>query len=144
MTHWNTSHKFIRRNMNTQVENTSHQNTSRSKPKGNLFAAGGIAGAVLASSCCIVPLILITFGVSGAWISSFRVLEPYKPIFIIITLVFLGAGFWHVYFKKPEPCDDDSLCAKPASARFTKLALWVGSLMVLLALTINYWAPLFY
>jgi len=114
------------------------------KAGGKVFAAGGILGAILASSCCIVPLVLISFGVSGAWIGNLRALEPYKPIFILITLGFLAAGFWHVYFKKPEPCDDDSYCAKPSSARLTKLALWVGSFMVLLALTINYWAPLFY
>ncbi len=117
---------------------------THNKKGGSLFAAGGIVGAILASSCCIVPLILITFGVSGAWIGNLRALEPYKPIFILITLGFLAAGFWHVYFKKQKPCDDDSYCAKPASSRLTKIALWIGSFIVLLALTINYWAPLFY
>jgi mercuric ion transport protein len=117
---------------------------THNKKGGSLFAAGGIVGAILASSCCIVPLILITFGVSGAWIGSLSALEPYKPIFILVTLGFLTVGFWHVYFKKPEPCADDSYCAKPASSRLTKIALWIGSFIVLLALTINYWAPLFY
>jgi mercuric ion transport protein len=115
---------------------------------GNLFATGGIVGAILAASCCIVPLVLISLGVTGAWIGNLRVLEPYKPIFILITFGFLAAGFWQVYFKKPAPCpeplDGDSFCAKPASSRLTKLALWVGTFIVLLALTINYWAPLFY
>lgn len=121
--------------MSSQTEN---------KKGGNLLAAGGIVGAILASSCCIVPLILITFGVSGAWIGSLSALEPYKPIFILIAVGFLAAGFWHVYFKKPEPCEDDSYCAKPAASRLTKISLWVGTIIVLLALTIDYWAPLFY
>jgi len=114
------------------------------KTSGNFIAVGGIVGAVLASSCCIVPLVLITLGVSGTWIGNLLALEPYKPIFILITLGFLAAGFWHVYFKKPEPCTDDSYCAKPGASRLTKLALWIGSCIVLLVLTINYWAPLFY
>ena len=121
------------------MQNQITQNTG-----GKVFAVGGIVGAILASSCCIVPLILITFGVSGAWIGNLRILEPYKPIFILITFGFLAAGFWHVYFKKTPPCDDESYCAQPASSRMTKLALWIGSFIVLLAMTINYWAPLFY
>jgi len=109
-----------------------------------LLATGGILGAILASSCCIVPLVLISLGVSGAWIGSLTKLEPYKPIFIGITVLFLAAGFWHVYFKKPEPCEEGSICAQPSSSLMTKSALWIATFVVLLALTIDYWAPLFY
>ena len=31
-------------------------------------ATGGILGAIAASSCCILPLVLFTLGVSGSWI----------------------------------------------------------------------------
>jgi mercuric ion transport protein len=37
----------------------------------NLMAAGGLLGALAASSCCILPLVLFGLGVSGAWIGSF-------------------------------------------------------------------------
>ncbi len=117
---------------------------SAHKKKDLLIATGGVLGAILASSCCIVPLVLISMGVSGAWIGSLTKLEPYKPIFIGITALFLVAGFWHVYFKKPEPCEDGSYCARPSSSRITKAALWGATLVVTLALTIDYWAPLFY
>ena len=33
-------------------------------PRQTWFAAGGVIGAVLASSCCIAPLLLLTLGVS--------------------------------------------------------------------------------
>jgi len=112
-------------------------------PEG-VLAAGGVLGAILASACCIIPLLLISLGLSGAWIGSLTAMEPYKPIFIGITILFLAAGFWHVYFKKPEPCEDGSYCARPSSSRITKIALWFAVLIVLLSLTINYWAPLFY
>ena len=39
------------------------------------LAAGGLA-AILASTCCLGPLVLITLGFSGAWIGSLTVLEP--------------------------------------------------------------------
>jgi len=43
---------------------------------------GGLA-AILASTCCLGPLVLITLGVSGAWISNLTLLEPYQPLFIV-------------------------------------------------------------
>ena len=45
------------------------------------LAAGGLA-AILASTCCLGPLVLITLGFSGAWIGNLTALEPYRPIFI--------------------------------------------------------------
>lgn len=108
------------------------------------FAAGGVVGAILASSCCIVPLVLVTVGVSGAWIGNLTALEPYKPYFAAVTVVLIGLGFWHVYFKPKPACEDGTYCARPESSRLTKAALWLATVLVLLAITINYWAPLFY
>jgi len=108
------------------------------------FATGGVVGALLASSCCILPFVLISLGVSGAWIGSLSALEPYKLIFIGAAMIFLAAGFWQVYFNKPKSCEDGSVCARPQTLRFTKAALWIASLLVLLALTLDFWAPLFY
>jgi mercuric ion transport protein len=117
---------------------------SNDMPRGNLAAIGGIIGAVLAASCCVVPLVLVTLGVSGAWIGSLTVLEPYKPVFAVITVGLLGLGFWQVYFKPREACEEGAYCASPTAGRLTKSALWIGTVIVLLALSIDYWAPLFY
>ena len=56
----------------------------------------------------------------------------------------LGYGFWHVYFKKPKPCEDGSYCARPESSRLTQLALWIATALVILATSIDFWAPFFY
>lgn len=45
--------------------------------RGALFA-GGLA-AILASTCCLGPLVLVALGFSGAWIGNLTVLEPYRP-----------------------------------------------------------------
>ncbi len=108
------------------------------------FAAGGVVGAILASTCCIVPLVLLMLGVSGAWIGNLTALEPYKPIFAGVALVFIGLGFRQVYFKPKVACEDGSYCARPKSTLLTKSALWLSTVLVVLALTINWWAPLFY
>ncbi|MFN4277569.1 MAG: mercuric transporter MerT family protein [Ferrovibrio sp.] len=108
------------------------------------FAAGGVIGAILASACCIVPLVLVTLGISGAWIGNLTALEPYKPYVAAVTLSLIGLGFWHVYFRQKSACVEGSYCARPQSAIITKSALWIATALVLLALTINWWAPLFY
>ena len=122
------------------------EGASESVPGGakGLLAAGGLLGAVLASSCCIVLLLLVTLGIGGAWMGNLTALEPYKPYFVVATLVFLGLGYWQVYFKPKPVCESDSYCASPTSGRVTKVALWLATVLVLLAITINYWAPFFY
>lgn len=127
----------------TQIEPVQVQEPTPNKSD-KWLAVGGIAGAILASSCCIVPLLLVLAGVSGAWIGSLSALEPFKPYFIAVTLGFIGFGFWHVYFKAKPPCDADSYCAKPQSTLITQVALWAGLVIVLLAATIDWWAPIFY
>ena len=36
---------------------------------------GGFAG-ILASACCVGPLVLVSLGLGGAWVSTLTVLEP--------------------------------------------------------------------
>ncbi len=112
--------------------------------KRNVAAAGGVIGAVLASSCCIGPLVLITLGASGAWIGNLTALKAYQPVFVTVTLAFIGFGFWQVYGKSRQSCEDGSYCATPMSDRIVKTALWIATLLVAIALTIDLWAPLFY
>lgn len=108
------------------------------------LAIGGIFGAVLASSCCIVPLLLALAGISGAWIGTLTMLEPYRPYVATVTVGLIAAGFWHVYFRPKPACEDGSYCAKPESSRLTKTVLWTATLIVSLAVTIGWWAPWFY
>jgi len=130
---------------NTDVEaaalSAPQQGEDRKK---TLFAAGGVVGAILASTCCVVPLLFVTLGISGAWIGNLTALEPYKPYFATVALVFIGLGFRQIYFRAKPACVDGSYCAKPQSSVITKTALWFATVVVLLALTINWWAPLFY
>jgi mercuric ion transport protein len=111
--------------------------------KGGL-ATFSLIGAFLASTCCVVPLVFVTLGISGAWIGNLTALEPYKPYLIAATVILLGAGFWQVYVKPKPVCEKDSYCANPVSGRIIQGVLWLATLLVLLAATIAYWAPLFY
>ena len=114
------------------------------KMRSGLLATGGILGAIAASSCCILPLVFFSMGIGGAWMSNLTALAPYQPIFVAITLGFLGAGFWRVYRrpKAAECCAESSYCASPTSNWVLKIALWSATALVLAVLTFPYIAPI--
>ena len=117
---------------------------SSPKHRQGWFAAGGVVGAVLASTCCILPLVLLFLGVSGAWIGNLTALQPFKPYFAAVALVFVGLGFRQVYFRPASDCAEGTHCRRPRSSMIVKSALWLATLLVAAALTVNWWAPLFY
>src|SRR6266446_7655865 len=108
----------------------------------NLMAAGGLLGALAASSCCILPLVLFGLGVSGAWIGNFTRLAPYQPCFIAATLAFLGCGYWLVYRSSKLACVDGEACAHPLPNRVVKAGLIVATILVVAALGFDFFAPL--
>ncbi len=120
------------------------ETTPQSADHKGLFASLGLAGAFLVSACCIVPLVLVTLGISGAWIGNLTALAPYKPLTSAIAIVFIGLGFWQVYFRTKPACADGSFCARPLSSVLTKTVLWAATALVLLSLTLGWWAPLLY
>lgn len=115
----------------------------KAKAQMQILAAASLVGAVLASSCCIVPLVLLTIGIGGAWISNLTALAPYQPLFLLVTLGFLGTGLWRVYRKPKIVCEEGSYCASSISGRMVKAALWIAAVLVLAVLSINFLGLLF-
>src|SRR6516165_10808381 len=111
--------------------------------KGNGFLIAGILSAFGASICCVGPLVLLALGVSGAWIGSLAALEPYRPIFIGLTLLFLGFAFWRLYLVRPA-CSPESACANPRTFKRRRLAFWIATVLVLGLIAVPWFAPLFY
>lgn len=107
-----------------------------------LLALGGLLGAVVASSCCILPLVLFSVGISGAWIVQLTALAPYQPLFVVFALTCLGIGFWRVY-RPAVACDDDAICARPLPNRLVKGSLWVATALIVGAIAFDYLAPRF-
>jgi mercuric ion transport protein len=122
--------------------NQDHQITD-SRRRQSLMAAGGLLGALAASSCCILPLVLFGLGVSGAWIGNFTRLAPYQPWFIAATLAFLGYGYWLVYRASRRACADGEACARPLPNRVVKTSLILATILVVAALGLDFIAPLF-
>jgi len=102
---------------------------TRSRKWSAATMAGALASAVLASACCIGPLLLGLVGLSGAglWIK----LEPYRPYFTGATLAALGAGFYFTY-RKPKVAEGDACgCEHPKSNRAGKILLWLVTVLVI-------------
>ena len=106
----------------------------------SIAVAGGVLGALAASSCCVAPLVLFSLGVTGAWIGNLAALAPYQPYVIALTLVCLGVGFVMVY-RRPKAAADGAYCARPALGRMTKPALWLATALVAVAAAFPYVAP---
>lgn len=106
------------------------------------LALGGIA-ALLASACCLGPLLLIMLGVSGAWIGNLVALEPFRPLFTGVALVALFFA-WRRIFRSPERCAPAEVCAVPRVRAAYKVAFGVVSVLVLIGLLFPYALPLLY
>ncbi len=100
--------------------------------KGTLFV--GVIAAITASACCLGPLVLLMLGISGSWIGNLTAMEPYRPIFIGITLLFLGLAFRKLYLV-PQRCAVDTPCAQPANLRKQRILFWL--------VAFPWYAPLF-
>lgn len=106
------------------------------------LAAGGLA-AILASTCCLGPLVLVSLGVSGAWIGNLAALEPYRPFFIGVALVALVFAYRRIY-RPAQDCQPGEVCAIPQVKTTYKLLFWLVVALVLVALAYPTIAPFFY
>jgi mercuric ion transport protein len=106
------------------------------------LATGGVA-AILASTCCLGPLVLLTLGFSGAWIGNLTKLEPYRPLFIGAALVALYFAYRRIYRPAAE-CEPGEVCSLPQVKIAYKVIFWSVAVLALIALVFPYVAPLFY
>ena len=115
-----------------------------SEPKNGrgALATSGVA-AILASTCCLGPLVLVALGLSGAWIGNLTVLEPYRPFFIGAALIALFFA-WRSIFRPAHACKPDDVCAVPQVRTAYKVVFWIVAALVLVALAFPYVLPLFY
>lgn len=109
--------------------------------KGSLVA--GILAAIGASVCCVGPLLLLALGIGGAWIGNLTAFEPYRPLFIGLTLIFLALAFRKLYLV-PQACVPGTLCADPQATRRQRLIFWSVAVLLLGLLAVPWSAPLFY
>lgn len=111
------------------------------KNTGSIIAAS--LAAIGASVCCVGPLVLLAMGIGGTWISTLTALEPYRPIFIAITLVFLFMAFRKLYIV-PRQCAPEDTCALPATLRNQRIIFWLVSVTLIALLAFPYYGLIFF
>lgn len=106
------------------------------------LVAGGLA-ALLASTCCLGPLVLVALGVGGAWIGNLTALEPYRPVFLGAALVAMYFAYRRI-FRPAQDCKPGEVCAVPQVRRAYQVVFWIVAALVFVALAFPYVLPLFY
>lgn len=85
--------------------------------------AAGAASALGASTCCVLPLVLVSLGVGGAWVAQLRTLERFQWVFLGLATAAFGYAFYRLYLR-PAPCGPGTACATPAARRRQRIAFW--------------------
>lgn len=103
------------------------------------LVAGGVA-AILASACCLGPLLLVTAGLGGAWIGQLQVFEPFRPYSIGIALIALFFAYRRIF--RPQPvCNPADACAVPRNRAAYRALFRVVAALVAVAIAYPYVVP---
>jgi len=143
--------KIAEEELNMQGSNIQKQSyaaksqTSRSE---TIAKVGTLFSAIMASSCCWLPLVLLAVGVSGAGIAT--TIEAYRPVLIIVTFGFLAAAFYFTYRPKKavaggaHACcaadveESEDCCAPVSKHRFNMMSLNKAMLWVVTAFAVAF------
>jgi mercuric ion transport protein len=110
------------------------------------LVGGSVLSAILASACCVGPLILALLGLGGA--ATLIKLSPLRPYLVPVTLVLLAAGLTLAY-RRPRagPLSETSVpaaecgCARPRTRAAGRVALWVLAAAIVVLLVSPYVVP---
>ncbi|WP_017464171.1 mercuric transporter MerT family protein [Dyella ginsengisoli] len=96
-----------------------------------------LLAAIGASVCCVVPLVLVLLGISGAWIAHLTALDAWRPWFVAATLLCLALAFWTLYGRGSR-CRTDGACVDPLALRRRRRWLWLATALIVLLLLFPY------
>ena len=96
-----------------------------------------VVTALAASVCCIGPVVAVTLGASALTAVAVR-FEPYRPVFLTLTLALLGFAFYGVYRPAIGTCSPDGTCP-PTANRRTRRLVWFAAVVVLSFITFPYY-----
>lgn len=104
--------------------------------KSGLLIGGGIVASIIASLCCIGPLVLTILGISGAAVlSKFEAIR--LPMILVVLALFGFSGF--ALYRKRNSCEPGSICAYPKKYRRMVVFYWIGLAVALLGITSPQW-----
>lgn len=103
-----------------------------------------VASSIIASTCCVIPLVLVLVGITGAWMVNLTSLQPYTPIFTAIALGALGWAGYLIFFKPAQTCAFPGGATCDTTRRYTKWIFLACALFIAALLSVPLIAPFFY
>lgn len=129
----------------THTETTAREPAAVSAPKrrGLGLLAVAVASSLIASTCCVVPLLLVLAGITGAWMVHLTSFQPATPVFVGVALVSLGwAGY--LIFRPAAACSYPQGAACETTRPAMKWIFLACALFIALLLLFPLFAPYFY
>ncbi|MBM4206790.1 MAG: mercury transporter MerT [Gammaproteobacteria bacterium] len=102
-----------------------------------------VLAGIGASLCCVAPLVLLGLGIGGAWMTTLTALEPVRPVFVGLALLFIGLTFRKLYLTTPI-CEPGKPCAENEVISKQRFIFWSVTFPLLGLLAFPLFAPLFY
>jgi len=100
---------------------------------GGTSVAAGIAG-ILASSCCVLPIVFVAFGLGSVAAAVIPALAVLRPYLLAIAVLAVAVG-WVCHMRAWRLASEGAACGAAAPPRRALVWLGLASLVVLLALT---------
>lgn len=121
---------------NAAQETTPTVDPPASPPAPKWFAAFGLVaglGAVVASSCCVIPLSLAAVGASASILGGVAMIAEWRIQLLVISTLAIVGGWGAWWWKRPATCVSGSAYGLPQRSRRTLGLLLLVSLIVVLA-----------
>lgn len=115
-----------------------------SPPKAGFFAGISVfsgLGALATKSCCILPFLLVSSGLGGAWLS--RELATFRPYFLAAAILSLLIG-WVLVIRRATrktACQTDGPCATPRAGWMTFTMLGLATVLVVMTAIWDFLQP---
>lgn len=109
------------------------------------FATLGLVaglGAMIASSCCVIPLGLVALGAGAGVLGGLELVAAWRTPLLAISALAIVAGWVAWWWKRPTSCNPGEGCAIPARPRATLVMLLSASAIVVLAASWSYIDPI--
>jgi mercuric ion transport protein len=97
----------------------------------SLSAMGSSLVATATAFCCVGPAVIAVLGTSGA-LAAAR-LAPYRPYFILGSVLLLGLGCWLAY--RPQGGCIGKICIT-RTAKVTRVLLWLAAVVTVAAILV--------
>ena len=123
------------------ITTESNELTSAPKLLGGFAAFAGL-GAILASSCCVLPLLLAAVGASAGVFGAFQTLAEWRvPLLWVAGVSILGG--WFTWWKKRNvDCSSMASCSTSTTTNTSVTLLSLSSFIIILGLSWEYIEPL--